>query len=201
MTTKAPEPQKPTRFPRWPWIILLPLTFFVGVAATSVGVGVKEENNDAFCASCHTEPESTYVARAQTADNSDLAAGHAHLKEAVRCIDCHSGAGIKGRANALTLGARDTVKYIGGNYPQPAQVNWPILDENCTKCHTNIYQSRQFNNHFHALLPRWQQSNPNIAASCVSCHSSHTQDSDLRGFLNKQRVTAQCNNCHATIKE
>lgn len=199
MATNPPQPKKSRQFSRWLSIILLGLSFFVGIAATSVGVSVKMENNDAFCAGCHTEPESAYVARAQAADSGDLAAHHAHLKKGVGCIECHSGEGIKGRANALKLGARDLVSYGGGNYPQPAPLTWAIPDGNCTKCHSDIFQSRGFNNHFHFLLPRWQKSKPQAAASCVACHSSHTQDADAQGFLNKQRTVKQCNNCHTTM--
>ncbi len=157
------------------------------------------ENNDAFCASCHTEPESAYVARAQAAGNSDLASGHAHLEQAVGCIECHSGAGVKGRGDALKLGIRDLAHYVAGNYPQPTSLTWAIPDENCTKCHADIFQSQGFDNHFHLFLPRWQESNPQVAASCVGCHSSHTQDANVQGFLNKQRAVEQCDNCHTTM--
>jgi predicted CXXCH cytochrome family protein len=58
--------------------------------------------------------------------------------------------------------------------------------------------TRDFNRHFHAFLPRWQAIDAN-AARCVDCHTSHTTDGDPGlTFLNQQKTTAVCSRCHQT---
>lgn len=156
------------------------------------------ENNDAFCASCHTEPEATYYAR-EGADAVDLASVHA--EKGVNCIDCHSGPGWRGRVSAMMLGARDAFHYLSGQYPQPAPLTRPITDEHCLKCHADVLQGRDFNNHFHILLPRWQVVDPN-AAHCVDCHQGHETNGDPKlQFLNKATTVAVCQACHRVAGE
>ena len=182
-------------------LVLAPLL----IGGSSVALGAHLENNDAFCASCHTEPESTYVQRIsetrnQSAPVKDLATFHAVSDGATRCIDCHSGGGLSGRIDAMKLGARDLSSYMQGNYAQPAPLTQAVSNSHCTKCHATYADDRSFNNHFHFLLPRWQQFQGDQAASCVDCHSSHTQDGQVQiAFLNEDRTVAQCNACHRIL--
>jgi hypothetical protein len=156
--------------------------------------GMKLENHDNFCASCHTNPESEYVDRAHAETAVDLASFH--TGESVRCIDCHSGKGIDGRIQAMSLGGHDLIKFVSGRFPQPAPLTQSIHDVNCTKCHSDISQRRDFNNHFHFFLPQWQQRADN-AATCVDCHDSHTTDGMVQNvFLNEQRTVSTCQHCH-----
>ncbi len=189
---------------RWPLIGILALLLIVA-PASAIGVSVHMENNDAFCASCHTQPETDYVARAEAvrqgqAEPADLAAVHAGAEQPVGCIACHSGAGMLGRVDALTLGARDLVAYTRGNFPQPAPLTHPIGDANCIKCHQDYAKSRSFDNHYHLFLARWQKFAGDNAATCVDCHSGHVQDGEAQlAFLNRPRVEAQCNACHRVM--
>ncbi len=64
-------------------------------AGGGVALGLNLENNDAFCASCHTEPESRYFQQSQDTSAPTLASFH--TQKDVRCIDCHSGSGPLGR--------------------------------------------------------------------------------------------------------
>lgn len=174
----------------------------VVVLLLAAGSGVEAahlENRDSFCASCHSEPESTYVNRSVASAPVDLASFH--TAKGVRCIDCHSGKGLGGRISALTLGARDLTHYMTGNYTQPAPQTRPITDAQCTKCHEDVLSVQSFNNHFHELLPKWQELSPN-AATCVSCHESHVTDgsSDV-AFLNESRTTQVCQACHTFAGE
>ncbi|NOZ50177.1 MAG: hypothetical protein GXP37_09045, partial [Chloroflexi bacterium] len=114
------------------FIGLLAVLPFV-IAGSSVAYGAHLENNDAFCASCHTEPESTFVGRAQSAASKtgevqDLAAFHAGQAQAVKCIECHSGDGLSGRVDAMKLGARDLSAYVRGDFPQPSPLTHAIAD-------------------------------------------------------------------------
>jgi predicted CXXCH cytochrome family protein len=179
------------------WLLLGGMVVLVGLVL-AIGSGVEAahlENRDSFCASCHSEPESTYVGRSIAAGPVDLASFH--TTKGVRCIDCHSGRGLGGRVSALTLGARDLTHYLTGHYTQPAPQTRPVTDVQCTKCHEDVFDARGFDNHFHELLPKWQELTPN-AATCVSCHESHTTDgaADI-AYLNQVRATDVCSACHA----
>lgn len=157
--------------------------------------GTQLEDHDNFCASCHTNPESEYVDRAHAGTAVDLASFH--TSEGVRCIDCHSGKGVNGRIQAMTLGGHDLLKFVSGQFPQPAPLTRSIDDISCTKCHSNISQKRDFNNHFHFFLPQWQQLKDD-AATCVDCHSSHAIDGMVQNaFLNEQHTVSICQECHS----
>jgi len=193
--TKLTSPaQKLGRLPRWlKWMLGFGLTGIVLLAGGSA-YGAHLENNDQFCASCHTRPETIFVARAQ---HSAVDLASAHSAKGVNCIACHSGEGVAGRLEALKLGAHDLVAYASRNYPQPAVTTHPIGDVNCLKCHQKILQNRSFDNHFHVLLPRWQEVDPENAATCVQCHSGHADNGEPRlAWLNRQQTVAQCNACH-----
>jgi predicted CXXCH cytochrome family protein len=184
---------------KWPLIlvIVIPLSLLLLGAGSGV-VAMQFENSDDFCASCHSAPESTYVQR-EAGTSSDLASFH-HTKD-VRCIDCHSGPGfIPGRVNALTLGAKDLVAWTMGHATQPAVHTRPIEDANCLKCHVEVTTQRNFNNHFHVFLSRWQAQDPK-AANCVSCHQSHHTDGEAQlKFLNRENTVNVCQSCHAVLR-
>jgi len=158
------------------------------------------EEHDSFCSSCHTQPESTYYTRARAGGTpSDLATFH-HTKQA-RCIECHSGQGLTGRANAIMMGAHNALAWFTGTATQPASLTIPISDENCLKCHTDVLTRGGFNNHYHELLPRWQAMDPQ-AASCVTCHTTHATDGDPKlGFLNQVKTEQVCQMCHNQLAE
>ncbi len=171
-------------------IVVIPVAGFTGMQL---------ENHDDFCASCHTSPESEYVDRAHADSVVDLASFH--TGEGVRCIDCHSGKGAGGRIQAMSLGGHDLLKFVSGQFPQPAPLTRSINDVSCTKCHSDISQGRNFNNHFHFFLPQWQQLSGN-AATCVDCHQSHAVDGLVQnGFLNEQHTVSICQQCHNFASE
>jgi hypothetical protein len=156
------------------------------------------ENHDSFCASCHTEGELTFFNRSLvgTDRTTDLASFHAAQK-AARCIDCHTSPGIVGRYGGLMAGATDLISFYSGHYPQPAALEKPMGDGNCTKCHTDVAANQDFNNHFHLYLAKWQAVDPK-AAGCVDCHVSHDTTNDANAmFLNKAKTEQICQNCHA----
>ncbi len=186
-----------TKFPNWAKWLSATVALIVVLVAGSLGVGAQLENNDQFCASCHTNPETTFVDRT-TQPPTDLASAHA--AENVGCIACHSGEGFAGRLDAMKLGARDLVAFAKRDFPQPAQLTHPIPDGNCLKCHSNIGQAQTFENHFHVLLPRWQSARPESAASCVDCHTGHDTAGrpDLK-WVSVDPTQQQCNACHRVM--
>ncbi len=179
-------------------IVIIALVALAGFALAG-GAGAQLENHDSFCASCHTEPESTYYQRSTQNSATDLAS--AHTAEGTRCIDCHSGQGVGGRVQAMRLGAKDAFQFVTRTYTQPAPQTRPIGDVNCLKCHSGISQGQDFNNHFHIFLPQWQNVDPR-AATCVDCHRAHATDGEADiAFLNKAATLAVCEQCHRAAGE
>jgi predicted CXXCH cytochrome family protein len=185
---------------KFPFLKVLLGAFALGIVLTASGFtfAATQEQRDSFCASCHTQPESTYYQRSSNAQAVDLAS--AHKPKNTRCIDCHSGSGIIGRVQAELLGAHNAFLFYTGTAVQPAKLTQPIRDESCLKCHQNVTNSRGRNNHFHAFLSRWQAIDPN-AGACVSCHSGHTTDgSAANRFMNDIRTETVCEACHAVLR-
>jgi predicted CXXCH cytochrome family protein len=172
-------------------IIVIALVLFSGA---SILTGTQLENHDSFCSTCHTQPETTYFQRESDTTPVDLATFHATKN--VGCIDCHSGKGIPGRLSAIALGTRDLLAFLSRNYKQPAPQTQRIGDANCYKCHADISQRQDFNNHFHVFLPQWQARDP-TAAECVDCHQSHNTNGQASlAFLNQNDTTQVCQRCH-----
>ncbi len=158
------------------------------------------ENNDSFCVSCHTRPETAYYQRTQDAAATDLAS--AHSAKGVKCIECHSGAGPIGRLQGMSVGAGDLAAYLSGRYHNPAVATVPVGDGNCLKCHADVTARRDFDNHFHVFLAQWQALAPGNAATCVDCHESHvTGGLSNIAFLQEAPTVAVCDRCHAIAGE
>lgn len=199
MSKRSIKPSKKNRRKRLiVLVVIVPLVLLVLGSASAV-TAMQFENHDDFCASCHSEPEQTYFQR-EASTSTDLASFHS--TKDVHCIDCHSGPGlVPGRLNALTLGAQDLIAWTTGTAKQPAVHTRPIDDANCLKCHDQVTQQRDFNNHFHVFLSRWQARDTN-AATCVSCHQSHHTDGEAQlGFLNRDHTVNVCQSCHQALGE
>jgi predicted CXXCH cytochrome family protein len=182
------------------FLILLAGVLVAGVTLTIGGFtfAAANEQRDEFCASCHTQPETSFYSRAQAGQAVDLAT--AHQAKQVKCIDCHSGSGLTGRVMAELLGAHNALAWYSGAAIQPAHLTGPIADENCVKCHTDIVAKQDMNNHFHVFLARWQAADQARAATCVSCHDSHSTAGDAKlKFLNREKTTIVCEACHQTL--
>lgn len=197
MTRKRAIRQRGLALPMWVVIIGAGM---VVLATSGYAISTHMENDDSFCASCHTEPESTFYDRSIAGSPTDLASFHATTDPATRCIDCHSGKGVPGRIHALSIGAGDLIAWKTGTATQPAPLTHPIGDTNCLKCHQDVPRTRDFNRHFHAFLSRWQAIDPE-AATCVDCHEAHTTDGDASLiFLNETRTRQVCQDCHSAIR-
>lgn len=203
--TKTTSPGKKNKSARpankFPWTILgIAAVIVLLLGGSGIGFAASQEENDAFCASCHTQPKSTFYERSLAAAPVDMASSH-HTSDDQnsKCIDCHSGRGVTGRLGAMLLGARNAFMLFTHTETQPAPLTVPIRDENCTKCHDNIYRQTDLSNHFHAFLPRWQALDLK-AAGCVDCHSAHTTGGDAaQGFLQVDHVTPICERCHSAL--
>lgn len=199
MKEKIQERTSKRKGPIWlPGPLILAGIIAIGLALiTSVGgtaYALNLENHDAFCASCHTEPESKFYQNSLQTPSTTLAA--LHFQKNVRCIDCHSGSGVFGRLQGLEQGAQDLVAYESGNYHHPAITTNPLGDGACLKCHSDVTKNNSFNNHFHVFLAQWQSIDSN-AAHCVDCHTSHSVGQASQGYLTVATVQQECQACHA----
>jgi nitrate/TMAO reductase-like tetraheme cytochrome c subunit len=203
--------------------LLIAVGVIVLLSAGGFAFAASQESHDPFCASCHTQPESTFVRRS-TSTAVDLASYH--TTQQTGCIDCHSGQGVPGRMQAELMGARNAFKWFTSTAVQPAVAQTPVGNDNCLKCHQTI-MDRNFtakesiaipgssngrreagrSNHWHTFLSRWQTADAN-AATCVTCHSGHattngtaaTTGGAQTGFMDTPVVQAACNACHQAIR-
>lgn len=109
--SKSRNNQKDRRLKTSPILIALLAAFGLAVILTASGFAfaATQETHDSFCASCHTQPESTFFQRSVDTQPVDLAS--AHKADNTRCIDCHSGKGVTGRIRAELLGAHNALAF------------------------------------------------------------------------------------------
>ncbi|MBI5650284.1 MAG: hypothetical protein HZC40_07560 [Chloroflexi bacterium] len=180
--------------------IVIAILGSIGLAILTIGGALALENQDSFCASCHTEPETTFFARSQK-NPTDLASAHA--AEKIACIDCHSGSGTFGRVTGLHQGTRDLFNYARGAYHRPAITTQPLGDELCVKCHAQILATREsgsrpMNGHYHFYLPAWKATDKS-AARCATCHTAHTPGLASLKFMAQGKVGKLCEDCHTAL--
>ncbi len=192
-------------------IVLLP--------GIGVGASLLLENQDAFCAACHTQPEVKYYEQSVQQQSTTLASFH--RQKQTSCIDCHSGGGPLGRAQGLEQGAADLAIYLSGNFKSPAITSNPLGDDSCLKCHEEVLargrrnppsniespiqaggreSRRASDGHYHQFLQRWQTRDPR-AGHCVNCHTSHVDGEANVGFMDAAPVQQMCDNCHRALGE
>jgi predicted CXXCH cytochrome family protein len=194
-------------------VIVLAVLAIVIVLLPGVGVGASLllENQNAFCAACHTQPEDKYYQQSLQTPVTTLASFH--VQKQANCIDCHSGGGPLGRAQGIMQGADDLMLYLSGNFKSPAVTSNPLGDDSCLKCHPEVLtrgrrqppspiqnpvqvRGRRGNDrHYHQFLQRWQAADPR-AAHCVNCHTSHTDGASDVGFMTADPVQQVCDGCH-----
>lgn len=180
--------------------------------ASSVYVAGQLEQQDSFCGSCHTEPETTYLMRFSDASTSgnpvDLASFHHNQvyppnspnAMKVRCIDCHVGEGVFGRGIVLSLSAWDALRHFSGTADQPAYVIFTVQNEACLKCHLEQVSKNLdkplkpfvIDNHYHYRL--LLDSSP--YERCVDCHVAHQPASEATQFQLRKDIIPVCQDCH-----
>jgi len=210
MAGQAPRPTGPTRSTpkRWLTISLLALAGAAIGAGGWFGTDRLEQDND-FCNACHLDgwTSGTPLHEEHRADFDgrparSLAAAHAAAGNdaraadpAFRCIDCHGGVGLHGRARVKLLAAKDAFFWLVGDFDEPEGMAWPLLEEDCRQCHS-VFASKAApfeDPAFHDLAVH----NAELGVDCVECHQSHGQQVDPeRWFLDTALVREQCARCH-----
>jgi nitrate/TMAO reductase-like tetraheme cytochrome c subunit len=186
-------------FPHWRFLALGAL---VAVLAVLGGVGFVsyQEQDNRFCISCHTQPETEYFDRNTRADATqsaeDLASFHHRTKE-IRCIDCHVGEGFFGRAQVVSIAAWDAFKHYTGLARQPATIVIPVQNEACVKCHEQDIQKTGFDNHYHNEYFDPKLSPPFI--SCTHCHVTHRVGDERTAFQFRDAILPRCEYCHQQV--
>lgn len=195
-------------------VVMIVGVVIVGLVVLVVGgtgVSLLLENQNSFCTSCHTEPETKYYQQSVASSPTTLASFH--NQKQINCIECHSGSGPLGRAQGLQQGIDDTVIYLSGNYHKPGITSNPLGDDSCLKCHPEVLTrgrrsspsqiqnpvqgrgGRIADGHYHQFLQRWQTVDPR-AAHCVNCHTSHSDGPANVGFMTAAPVQQVCDGCH-----
>ena len=160
------------------------------------------ESNNAFCASCHLDAD-TPLHREIARDFelwpvSTLASKHGKAvvegrdEAAFRCVDCHGGTGLVGRARVKLLAAKDAFWYVSGRFEEPRQMSVPLRDEDCSKCHADHPAAAgqpDAAQPFHALAVH----DTNLGLACVACHEAHVSGGRAEAyFLRAERVRSEC---------
>lgn len=164
-----------------------------------------EQDND-FCNACHLNAQTQlHVDVRREFDGRpalSLAAAHAAADvagrndPAFRCIDCHGGASLRGRARVKALAAKDAFWYVAGRFEEPDGMRWPLWDEDCRKCHAE-FAGQSWDGvgpePFHARSVH----NVKLGIDCVECHLSHGSGGNPDAhFVHAVPVRAQCVRCH-----
>jgi nitrate/TMAO reductase-like tetraheme cytochrome c subunit len=164
------------------------------------------ERNDAFCVSCHLRDGSPlHRGKREGFERrpaASLAAAHGvagvrgRSDPALRCIDCHGGTGLAGRARVKLLSAKDAFWYATGRFEEPERMRWPLWDEDCRKCHADLGEGGAAPGAapaFHALAVH----NAELGVDCVACHLAHDESAlPDHHFLVPDVVRARCAECH-----
>jgi len=169
-----------------------------------------ERRND-FCNACHLEPDMPlHIQVRRDFDASpplSLAGLHGGARvegradAAFRCIDCHGGTGLAGRARVKALAAKDAFWYALGRFEEPDGMRWPLWDEDCGKCHASFDEAEPES----WQSPRFHQlaiHNVDLGVDCVECHRTHDPGGNPdASFLHADLVRSQCALCHLEFEE
>lgn len=183
-----------------------------GVGAAPLGWLVTDrlERDNDFCNACHVAPEEPLHREIRRGFDArppaSLAAAHGAARvagredPAFRCIDCHGGAGLVGRARVKALAGLDAFWYVTGRFEEPDHMEFPLWDEDCAKCHARFDE---------APAPAWQTPrfhqlavhNVELAVRCVECHRAHAPGDAGSHFLHADLVRSRCARCHTEFEE
>jgi nitrate/TMAO reductase-like tetraheme cytochrome c subunit len=196
----------------WPAVLPSLLLVLVGLSAGWVASDALERNND-FCNACHLRGEGETVPLHRDIRRDfdgrpavDLAALHAVALPderpgypSMRCIDCHGGVGLVGRARVKWLAAKDAFWWVVGDFEEPRQMNHPLWDADCLQCHADVRQGRvgQSDRDFHAIAVH----NTDLEIACVDCHEAHERGPADYHFLRAEVVRPECAKCHSEFDQ
>ena len=171
------------------WIGIALSFGFVSLMA-SVEVTDRLEQNNRFCIACHLHEQIFDNFLANSPRLVTMAGAHYHKGE-VKCIGCHIGATVTDKLIVKWIAAKDTVRYLVGDFQEPDQLQFALGDRTCLKCHPDSGQSQTRSGAFH--------NDPNhrgMRFECVACHQSHPVRDPSTLFLEEAIVRRMCQECH-----
>jgi hypothetical protein len=190
----------------------------LGAAALAVVLGAavawlgsdRLERRSRFCISCHLDADTPLhidlfedfgTPPPEMLAAAHAAAGHREDAQPFRCIDCHGGTGLLGRARVKLLSVRDAFWYAVGRFEEPEGMRWPLWDADCRKCHDAFEDRRAaFGDPLFHELPAHQGGG--FAVRCVECHLAHEPGAlPAHDFLVPAVVRGQCARCHPEFEE
>ncbi len=172
-----------------------------GAAALPIGWWVSDrvESDDRFCVACHLDSGVPLHARkfeefTRPTPAVSLAAAHRTAGDPFRCVDCHSGTGLVGRARVKLVSLADALRWLAGRFGEPERMRHPLVDRDCAKCHASYAPVRD--DAFHAI----DAHAADFPRTCVACHVAHpaTRAPELR-FLSRETVLPICRDCHEEL--
>lgn len=176
-----------------------------------LGTDYLEQDND-FCNACHLEPgvplhigiREDFDARpVESLAGLHAAATHPGRSQdsAFRCIDCHGGVGLLGRARVKLLAGKDVFWWAVGHFEEPSGMKWPLWDADCRQCHPDFPEAQQLADSANPPFHAFGVHNVELGVACVECHLSHETggDEDLY-HLAAVRVREQCARCHTEFE-
>jgi hypothetical protein len=183
-----------------------------GLAAAGWLITDSLEANDDFCNACHLPSGSVLHAEIRRGFDSEPASNLAGVhgsatsrpagrERAFRCIDCHGGTGLLGRAKVKMLAAKDALVWLSGDFDEPDHMQYPLGEADCRQCHRGFESGKSAEDEsrrFHALAVH----NADLGVGCVECHTVHDGGDDAElFFLNAARVRKQCARCHSEFQQ
>ncbi len=187
---------------RWAWRLALAGVVALVSGTTAIAYVSHLEQDNRFCIACHRpdgkrlhgELFDHYEAKPPV----DLSAAHHHAKErAVKCIDCHGGAGVERRGRVRLIAAWDGLKYLTGRFKEPDRMVVPLRDRECVQCHAD-YEAGPFPEGGQAGGQDFHKHPDHRALSsvCVECHTAHLAGDPRLKFLSNVVVLPHCQRCH-----
>lgn len=155
------------------------------------------ESYNPFCTYCHLKDHQDYLDDGARKKEAVRTLGGWHLASGkAPCISCHGEDGLAGMARTTYLAARDTWKFVVGDYAQPSRVFHPILDGDCLKCHPEERILKLAGDAFHGVSDHAQ-----LKAACVQCHSGHrTGGRRQKVFIVPAFAQPRCDACHKDLE-
>ena len=154
------------------------------------------EAQNEFCTSCHLDAATPLHEKKMSEflrePGASLVAVHRAAQDDFRCIDCHGGASFANQLRVKSVAARDAFFYLLGRFEEPQQMEHPLWNEDCAKCHASYSSARD--DAFHAI---GVHNLPDFGYDCVQCHQAHpTGRKASLDFLETEPLITVCRNCH-----
>lgn len=191
------------------WLLLATTLVFLVVPAAWWTTDLLEADDD-FCNSCHlsdgtplhTEIRKDFDGRppaSLAARHADLALPERPDSPKIRCIDCHGGVGLIGRARVKLLSVKDSLLYIAGQFEEPETMTSPLWDNDCRQCHEKFPEKeRGFDGEAFHNKPLH---NLDLGVDCVECHTAHDVGRADLWFLESDHIRMRCAQCHVEYSD